>query len=113
MRFKTCLLMMSLPLGACGSLSGLREAPAPVEIAPRIVIPAECRIDPVEPMAVDPPVLPELPATTDPAYLAIRTQRAELAGLFFQGERDAEKDARIENAVTQAICASWARSQDQ
>lgn len=82
-----------------------------VVTSPPPVIAAACLVDPVEPVAVDPPVLPELPAATAPDYLAARTRRAELAGLFFQGERDAERDARQLNARTQAACVDWARAQ--
>lgn len=74
-----------------------------------LVIPAECRVDPVGPEPVDAPVLPDLPPANAPTYLAVRTQRAELAGLYFQGERDAERVARVTNSETQAACAAWAR----
>lgn len=107
MKSKMCLLAAILPLGACGMMS--RERPA-VEVAPPpLVIPAECRVDPVAPVETDPPVLPALPAVTSPEYLTRRTQRAELAGLFFQGERDAIREAYDTNAATQRVCAQWAR----
>lgn len=80
-------------------------------VTPRVTIPAECRVDPVEPDAVDPPALPALPPETDPAYLATRTQRAELAGLHFQAERDEERETRVTNAAAQHVCAAWARRQ--
>lgn len=82
-----------------------------MEVTQVVVIPAECRVDPVEPMAIDPPLLPALPAASDPAYLATRTQRAELAGLHFQAERDEERNARMTNAGAQSVCAQWARTQ--
>lgn len=79
-----------------------------------MIVPAECFHDPVEPDAVTAPVLPSLPASqTDPAYLPIRTQRAELAGLYYQGQRDSERDARLTNARPQQVCANWARRQEQ
>lgn len=79
--------------------------PAP----PPLTIPAACGLLPVEPQAVDEPTLPPLPASTAPGYLATRTQRAELAGLFFQGQRDAYEGAYNTNAASQRLCAAWAR----
>jgi hypothetical protein len=112
---KLSKFLQAVPLligtAACGTLERLREEPRPVEVVQAVVIPAECRVDPVEPMAVDPPVLPSLPAPVDPAYLAVRTQRAELAGLHFQAERDEERLARVTNAGAQTVCATWARTQ--
>lgn len=106
MKSKMFLLVASLPLGACGTMSLGRE---PVQVVQPLVIPAECRVDPVGPEPVDAPVLPDLPPANAPTYLAVRTQRAELAGLYFQGERDAERVARVTNSETQAACAAWAR----
>lgn len=76
-----------------------------------MAIPPECRLDPVAPEPVDEPALPPLPASNAPSYLAVRTQRAELAGLYFQGVAGAERDARVTNAETQAACARWAKAQ--
>jgi hypothetical protein len=46
-------------------------------------------------------------------YEARRRERAELAGLHYLGERDAERNARIMNAETQARCRDWAREQEE
>lgn len=89
---------------------GLTRA-APVVVTPTVVVPAECRLGPVEPVEVDPAILPALPAPTDPLYLPVRTQRAEIAAVKAIEQRDAERDARMTNAVTQGICAQWARTQ--
>lgn len=112
MRFRMSLLTMSLlPLIASCSIMGPMRAPSPIVVTPQIVVPSECGVHPVDPMAVDPAVLPELPATAAPTYLAVRTQRAEIAAVKAIEQRDAERDARMTNAVPQAICASWARTQ--
>jgi len=71
----------------------------------------------VEPVAVEEPPIPApLPRPASNAasadfvnYATNRMERAELAGLFFQGERDAERDARVTNATSQAACANWAK----
>lgn len=73
----------------------------------------------MEPGAVDAPPLPdalERPAGTfiqHPAawfaYSDNRRERAELAGLFLQGERDAYRVAWETNATPQRVCAQWAR----
>lgn len=76
---------------------------------PPLTIASECLLNPVAPQAVDEPALPPLPASTAPGYLATRTQRAELAGLFFQGQRDAYAGAYNTNAASQRLCAAWAR----
>lgn len=65
----------------------------------------------MEPLEIDPPVLPALPPEGDPSWLATRTQRAELAGLYFQAQRDEERATRIANALHQRVCAEWARRQ--
>lgn len=81
------------------------------------MIPAECRTEPADPEPVDVEVLPILPnvpawerATT--VEWAVRARRAELAGLQLEGERNAERAARIANAADQRACAAWARDQD-
>lgn len=45
------------------------------------------------------------------SYFVRRTERAELAGLFFQGERDAIKSANDMNAEQLRQCNAWARDQ--
>lgn len=46
-------------------------------------------------------------------YWPIRAQRAEIAGLYYQGVADHERTARLTNARTQAVCAGWAQAQDK
>lgn len=74
------------------------------------MIPPECQLTPADPEPVDTVLLPALPAETAPDYLAIRTKRAELAGLYYQGQRDVEKTAREKNAAPQLKCAEWAKT---
>ena len=88
-------------------------------MAPPLVVIAECKVEPVEPGAVDEPPMPpplERPAGTVSdhpadwfAYVDRRRERAELAGLYFQGERDAVREAYETNAATQRVCAAWAK----
>lgn len=84
--------------------------------APRPVIASECFVLPVEPVPVDPETLPELPAVSDwgrataPQW-AVRARRAELAGLQLNGERNAEREARVTNSASQSACAAWAARQ--
>lgn len=47
------------------------------------------------------------------AYEARRRERAELAGLFFEGERNALRSAWEMNADTQVQCQRWAQSAGQ
>lgn len=47
------------------------------------------------------------------AYEARRRERAELAGLFYQGERAAIQSAYDMNAETQTRCQTWARNNSQ
>lgn len=110
-KFKA-LFMAMLPLGACGTLPLPMLRPAPQVVVQPLVIPSACRVDPVQPAATDPPALPDLPAASAPTYLALRTQRAELAGKFFEGQRDAIRNAFDTNAQAQEVCATWARSQN-
>jgi len=95
----------------------------PPETPPLVISPA-CLVGPVEPNPVDAPPMPdaierpagEPTAANWPAWMAYvdrRRERAELAGLYYQGERNAEEDARVMNADTQTRCAEWARGQDQ
>lgn len=80
-------------------------------------------VGPVEAAPVEPPPMPdaiERPAGTPNAqnydvwlaYEHRRRERAELAGLFFQGERDSYRAAWEMNADTQTRCAEWAREAD-
>lgn len=82
----------------------LRQPPAP-----QLVIAPECLVDPVQPQHVDEPLMPALPAPNAPGYLVTRTQRAELAGLYYQGVAQAVTGAYNTNAATQAACVAWAR----
>ena len=84
--------------------------PDPVIITQPIVIPAECRLDPVarEPVA-EPPLLPEAGAPADIA----RNQRANMAAAFLywrERANNAETQADV-NAGPQRVCAEWARAQ--
>ena len=100
-----------MALGACGTMERFR--PAPVVVTQPVVIPAECRLDPVEPREVsEPSLLPETGVT--PMEVARNSlANARLAFLFWQDKASAEREARETNAATQAACASWARRQDQ
>ena len=111
MKFVMLWLVAILPLGACATLNPLHRVELTNVPAPQKVIPAECLIDPVAAVPVAEPTLPPLPAATSPDYLAIRTARAEAAGLFYQGERDAIHDAYETNAHTQAACKSGLAAQ--
>lgn len=83
-------------------MSQFRSQPAPA-IDP-VVYPASCLAEPVEARPVDPPPMPdpiERPAGEPSArtwdqwvtYEARRRERAELAGLFFQGQADSFSEA--------------------
>ena len=91
-------------------------------VAPLVISPA-CLVGPVEAAPVEEPPVPDAierpagqpTAQNYPAWLsyeARRRERAELFGLFFQGERDSIKHAYEMNAETQTRCRDWARSQD-
>lgn len=74
-----------------------------------VVIPAECRLDPVarEPVA-EPPLLPE---TGTPVEVN-RNQRANMAAAFLywrERANNAETQADV-NAEPQRVCATWARN---
>lgn len=83
------------------------------------VIPSACLVDPAEPQSLAQPELPPLPArpATDAlsagllSYYVVRTQRAEIAGLYFQNELSEERETRVANADTQRQCAEWAKAQ--
>ena len=114
-----CATLALLPIGACGTLDRFRSDPAPV-IQP-LVLPAECGLLPVDPDRPDPstvnlPPLPAQPAPTAAAslqtpYYVIRTQRAEIAGRFFELDRNAALEAWETNATPQRVCAEWVISQ--
>lgn len=120
MRYVKLMLAALLPIGsaACGTTMPWRDQPVvPLEI-PRPVIPVECGTYPTEPEPVDVEILPPPPNvqnwTVAPADAwAVRARRAELAGLQMEGERNAERNARVANSAVQRACADWARSQDQ
>lgn len=103
MRFGKWMAGVILPIGAsaCGTLS-LGRAEAPV-VAP-VVIPAECRVESVEPEAVAEPAMPPLPAPNAANYAAIRIQRAERAGLYYQARAQALQYAYDTNASAQRAC---------
>jgi hypothetical protein len=99
-----------------------RTNAAPI-VAPLVISPA-CLVGPVEAAPVEEPPVPDAierpagqpSAQNYPAWLtyeARRRERAELYGLFFQGQRDALQSAWEMNADTQTRCRDWARSQDQ
>lgn len=73
-----------------------------------VVIPAECRIDPVAAEPVDQPAL--LPETGRPEEV-LRNQRANMAQAFlYWRERTNAAEAALEtNAGAQRVCAAWAR----
>lgn len=100
-----------MALGACGTLSNLRPAPQVVTLP--VVIPAECRVDPIQPRPTDEPTL--LPENVQSPVDATRAQlaNARLAFLFWQDRASALEEAYDVNASTQRHCADWARSQDQ
>lgn len=102
-----------MALGACGTLGRLTDRPAPVVVTRPVLIPAECRVDPIEPReTVEPTLLPE--NVTSPVE-ATRNQlaNARLAFLFWQDRASALEEALDVNGATQRACASWARRQDQ
>lgn len=100
-------------------MSPFRSDPPPV-IQP-LVFPAACLVDPVEPGAVDEPPMPEAlprPAGNAPpeafvSYATRRMERAELAGLFFQGERDAYKQAYDLTAEQLRQCVAFSQEHNQ
>lgn len=90
-----------------------RFRPAPVVVTQPVVIPAECRVDPIEPRPTDEPTL--LPENVQSPVDATRNQlaNARLAFLFWQDRASALEEAYDVNASTQRHCAQWARTQDQ
>lgn len=102
-------------------MARFRSDPAPV-IAPVVVSPA-CLAAPVEPGEVQEPPMPDAiqrpagqPSASNwdqwIAYEARRRERAELAGLFFQGERDQLDTAYGLTAEQLRQCNAWARTLD-
>lgn len=97
----------------CGTISQLTDRPAPIVVTQPVLIPAECRVDPIEPReTIEPSLLPE--NVTSPVE-ATRNQlaNARLAFLFWQDRASALEEALDVNSATQRACASWARRQDQ
>lgn len=124
MKSQTCWPIALIPLlGACGTTSLLRISQPPPRPEPLVVSPA-CLAPPVAAGAVDPPPMPEeiVRPAGEPtaqtwrdwmAYVDRRRERAELAGLFFQGKADAEENANNLNSEQLRQCNAWARSQSQ
>lgn len=94
-----------------------RDDPAPD--IPAIVIAPACLSEPVAPAEVTPPPMPppfERPAGEPSArsyvewlrYEHRRRERAELAGLHFQGERNSYRDAYNDTATQMNDCRAWA-----
>lgn len=100
-------------LGACGTLERLTDRPAPIVVTQPVLIPAECRVEPVEPRETSEPTL--LPENVTSPVEATRNQlaNARLAFLFWQDRANAVEEAYDVNAATQRACATWARRQDQ
>ena len=99
-------------LGACGTISRLTDRPAPIVVTQPVIIPAECRVEPVVPRETDEPTL--LPENVTSPVEATRNQlaNARLAFLFWQDRTNAVEEAYDVNAATQRACAAWARRQD-
>ena len=113
MQWSKLALAIALTTGsaACGTMGRLR--PAPVVVTQPVIVPAECRLDPVEPRATDEPTL--LPENVTSPVEANRNQlaNARLAFLYWQDRSSAVEEAYDVNAAAQRACASWARRQDQ
>ncbi len=93
-------------LGACGVLEAMR--PDPVVIAQPIVIPAPCRLDPLERRSVDePPLLPETGTAEEVARN--RLANARIAFLYWRERAGVAEEQADMNADTQRACAAWAR----
>lgn len=104
----TPLIMAS---AACGTMDRLR--PAPVVVTQPVIVPAECRLEPVSPRETSEPTL--LPENVTSPVEANRNQlaNARLAFLYWQDRTNAVEEAYDVNAATQRACAAWARRQDQ
>lgn len=101
-------VLLTTGSAACGTLERLR--PDPVIISQPLVIPAECRLDPIlrEELEV-PPLLPETGTSAEIA----RNERANMATAFLywrERANNAETQADI-NAAPQGVCSAWARRQ--
>ena len=109
-------------MSACGTISRFRSDPAPT-LAP-VVYPASCLADPLDVAPVEMPPLP--PAVERPAgepsarnweqfyvWLDNRRERAELAGLYFQGMADAEAQANVNNTEQLRQCVTFIRGVQQ
>jgi hypothetical protein len=100
-------------LGACGTINRLTEPPLPIVVTQPIIVPAECRVEPVTPRETSEPTL--LPENVTSPVEATRNQlaNARLAFLFWQDRANAVEEAYDVNAATQRACGAWARRQDQ
>jgi hypothetical protein len=78
-----------------------------------VIVPAECRLEPVTPRETSEPTL--LPENVTSPVEANRNQlaNARLAFLYWQDRTNAVEEAYDVNAATQRACATWARRQDQ
>lgn len=112
-----------LPLGACGTIQRFRSDPAP-PAPPPLVFPTACLADPVTPLLPEPPPIPdamERPAGEPSArsyvdwlrYEHRRRERAELAGLHYQGERNAYRQAYDDTVTQLGECLTYARERSQ
>ena len=99
--------------GACGTISRLTDRPAPIVVTQPVIVPAECRVEPVTPRETSEPSL--LPENVTSPVEATRNQlaNARLAFLFWQDRASALEEALDVNGATQRACANWARRQDQ
>ena len=115
---------LMLPLGACATLNPLHLATPPAPLPEPLVVSPACLAAPVAPDPVEEPPMPpeiERPAgqptaqnwTSWMAYVDRRRERAELAGLYFQGERDSLSHANDLNTEQLRQCNTWAREQDR
>ena len=107
------LLLSTMGLGACGTLERLTDRPAPIVVTQPVIVPAECRVEPVTPRETSEPSL--LPENVTSPVEATRNQlaNARLAFLFWQDRASALEEAYDVNAATQRACGAWARRQDQ
>lgn len=105
--------LLSTGSAACGTLGLRTEPPLPVVVqAPPPVVPAECRLGPVERRAVDEPVL--APEAGPPEVLARNAlANARLAFTYWRERATVAEEQADINAGTQRACASWARRQEQ
>ena len=106
-------------LGACATI--LPRATPPAQLPEPLVVSPACMVAPVDPDQIEEPPMPppiERPAgeptastwQTWMAYVDRRRERAELAGLFFQGKSDANQHAYELTAEQMRQCNAWAVS---